>query len=85
MKPLNLSARRPALVPFLACLALAGSTGALAQSSVGIYGIIDQGVTKANDSTTPAGSMPGRVAGSAWNVKAGNTSRARTLTVTVKR
>lgn len=46
-----------------------------AQSSVTIYGIIDQGVTKANDGTTPGAMLPGRAAPDVWTIKAGNTSR----------
>lgn len=46
-----------------------------AQSSVTIYGIIDQGVTKANGGTTPGTVLNGRAAPDVWTVKAGNTSR----------
>jgi predicted porin len=46
-----------------------------AQSSVTIYGIIDQGLTKADSGTTPAAMLPGRAPDDRWNVKAGNTSR----------
>lgn len=48
---------------------------AQAQSNVTIYGIIDQGVTKANDGTTPGTLLNGRAAADAWTIKAGNTSR----------
>lgn len=69
---LSTSARRT--LAAIAWLAAAG--GALAQSNVTIYGIIDQGVMKSNAGTTPGSLLPGR--GSlpdAWQVKAGNTSR----------
>lgn len=59
----------------LACSLLA-SLAAQAQSSVTIYGIVDQGVVKANNGTTPGALLPGRgVSPDAWNIKAGNTSR----------
>lgn len=58
----------------LAC-SLAAGASAHAQSSVTIYGIIDQGVTKANDGTTPGAMLPGRASPDVWTVKAGNTSR----------
>lgn len=48
---------------------------AQAQSSVTIYGIIDQGLTKADSGTTPAAMLSGRAPDDRWNVKAGNTSR----------
>jgi len=53
------------------------STGAVfAQSSVVIYGIVDQGVVKANGGTTPGAMLPGRGASpDVWTIKAGNTSR----------
>ena len=75
MNTTSLPTRQRAAIPLLGACLCAFAASAQAQSSVVIYGIIDQGITKANDSTTPASSMPGRVAGSAWNVKAGNTSR----------
>ncbi|RYE85911.1 MAG: porin, partial [Oxalobacteraceae bacterium] len=53
----------------------ASATGAHAQSSVTIYGIIDQGITKANDGTTAGAMLPGRAAPDVWTIKAGNTSR----------
>jgi predicted porin len=57
-----------------ALLCAAGAAGA--QSNVGIYGIIDQGLSKANSGTTPAGLLPGRPAApDVWTMKAGNTSR----------
>jgi predicted porin len=47
-----------------------------AQSSVTIYGIIDQGIVKANTGTTPGSLLPGRGASpDVWTMKAGNTSR----------
>lgn len=62
-----------------AVLALAASMAAAmpaqAQSSVTIYGIIDQGVTKANNGTTPGAMLNGRAAPDTWTIKAGNTSR----------
>ena len=67
-----LAGRRAAL---LAAAATAAATPALAQSSVTIYGIIDQGVTKTNGGTTPGALLPGRATPDVWTVKAGNTSR----------
>lgn len=46
-----------------------------AQSSVTIYGIVDQGITKANSGTTPGARLNGRAAPDVWTMKAGNTSR----------
>lgn len=60
----------------VAAMAVAATAlSAHAQSSVTIYGIIDQGLTKATDGTTPAALLPGRAGNDAWQVKAGNTSR----------
>lgn len=60
----------------LTLLALAASGAASAQSSIVIYGIVDQGVVKANDGTTPGAMLPGRGASpDTWTIKAGNTSR----------
>jgi len=61
----------------VAALALCAAVGAArAQSNVSIYGIIDQGLSKANSGTTPAGLLPGRPAApDVWTMKAGNTSR----------
>ena len=55
--------------------ALAAALPVQAQSSVTIYGIIDQGLTKANNGTTPGAMLNGRAAPDVWTVKAGNTSR----------
>lgn len=56
--------------------AFAAIGAAHAQSSVSIYGIIDQGVVKANSGTTPGSLLPGRGASpDVWTLKAGNTSR----------
>lgn len=55
--------------------ALGAAIAAQAQSSVTIYGIIDQGVTKANNGTTPGAMLNGRAAPDTWTIKAGNTSR----------
>ena len=44
-------------------------------SSVTIYGIIDQGISRANNGTTPGAMLPGRGTPDEWVVKAGNTSR----------
>lgn len=60
---------------FAAMAVAISALSAHAQSSVTIYGIIDQGLTKANDGTTPAALLPGRAGNDAWQVKAGNTSR----------
>jgi len=46
-----------------------------AQSDVSIYGIVDVGVTKANNGNSPAISLPGRAAQDTWVVKNGNSSR----------
>jgi predicted porin len=57
---------------------VAGATivAAQAQSSVTVYGIIDQGIAKANSGTTPGALLPGRGASpDVWTLKAGNTSR----------
>ncbi|RKR26884.1 putative porin [Acidovorax sp. 93] len=63
----------------LVCVALAslGACGtAQAQSSLTIYGIVDQGLARANGGTTPGALLPGRgVAPRVWTMKAGNTSR----------
>lgn len=59
----------------LIAAALTAAVPAHAQSSLTIYGIIDQGITKANDGTTPGALLPGRGAPGAWTMKAGNTSR----------
>ena len=59
----------------LAASALAPAFSVHAQSSLTIYGIVDQGLTKATSGTTPAGMLPGRAPNDDWNVKAGNTSR----------
>lgn len=61
----------------LCLIALAGlSAGAVhAQSSVAIYGIIDGGLTKSNDGTTPGAMLPGRSTRNTLVMKAGNTSR----------
>lgn len=56
-------------------LLLVSGLCAHAQSSATIYGIVDQGVTKANNGTTPGAMLPGRAAPDVWTVKAGNTSR----------
>ncbi|WP_395703009.1 porin [Aquabacterium sp.] len=70
------SVSRPARRAGLLAAALLGAAGAVhAQSNVGIYGIVDQGITKANSGTTPGGLLPGRAAPDVWTVKAGNTSR----------
>lgn len=55
---------------------LAAPLGGAAQSDVSIYGIIDQGLVKANSGTTPGSLLPGRgAAPDVWTLKAGNTSR----------
>jgi predicted porin len=64
------------LSALVAMAALATAGAAQAQSSVTIYGIIDQGVVKANSGTTPGSLLPGRgAAPDVWTLKAGNTSR----------
>lgn len=66
-------ALRPGCI-VVAVLATVG--GAHAQSSVTIYGIIDQGVVRSNSGTTPGSLLPGRgTAPDIWAIKAGNTSR----------
>ena len=70
------SVSRPARRAGLLAAVLLGAAGAApAQSNVGIYGIVDQGITKANNGTTPGSLLPGRAAPDVWTVKAGNTSR----------
>lgn len=60
----------------LAMVALASAGAASAQSSITIYGIVDQGIVKANSGTTPGAMLPGRGANpDVWTMKAGNTSR----------
>lgn len=60
----------------LALAAMMSMGAAHAQSSVVIYGIVDQGIVKANSGTTPGAMLPGRgVNPDTWNIKAGNTSR----------
>ncbi|WP_240950833.1 porin [Collimonas pratensis] len=56
-------------------ISLTAAFPAQAQSAVTIYGIIDQGLTKANSGTTPGAMLNGRAAPDTWVVKAGNTSR----------
>ena len=56
-------------------ISLTAALSAQAQSSVTIYGLIDQGVTKANSGTTPGAMLNGRAAPDVWTIKAGNTSR----------
>jgi predicted porin len=64
------------LPAFLLAAGLAAPAGAAAQSTVSIYGIIDQGLVKANSGTTPGSLLPGRgAAPDVWTLKAGNTSR----------
>lgn len=63
------------LLPLTAATVLGTAGSAMAQSSVTIYGIVDQGITKTNNGTTPGALLPGRAAPDVWTVKAGNTSR----------
>lgn len=58
-----------------AALCGAASAPVPAQSALTIYGIVDQGVTKANGGTTPGALLNGRAAPDVWTIKAGNTSR----------
>jgi predicted porin len=68
--------RQPRQAGLAAAMLLCAAGAASAQSSVTIYGIIDQGLSKANSGTTPAGLLPGRPAApGVWTMKAGNTSR----------
>lgn len=60
---------------FLALLAALGAAPAQAQSSLTIYGIVDQGASKANGGTTPGALLPGRGPADTLVFKAGNTSR----------
>jgi len=60
---------------WLAASALAPVFSVHAQSSLTIYGIVDQGLTKTTSGTTPAAMLPGRAPNDDWNIKAGNTSR----------
>ena len=59
----------------VAAASLAAVSLAHAQSDLKIYGIVDQGITKANSGTTPGAMLNGRAAADTWTVKAGNTSR----------
>lgn len=61
--------------PILPLLLAALGAAAHAQSSIAIYGIVDQGISKANDGTTPGGLLPGRGPANTLVLKAGNTSR----------
>lgn len=62
--------------PALLLIALLSAASARAQSSVSIYGIVDQGLVRANGGTTPGQMLPGRgAAPRVWTMKAGNTSR----------
>lgn len=55
---------------------LAGYGTAQAQSMLTIYGIVDQGLARANGGTTPGLLLSGRgVTPRVWTLKAGNTSR----------
>ncbi|MBL8326004.1 MAG: porin [Rubrivivax sp.] len=57
-------------------MCLLAAAAAHAQSSVTIYGIVDQGVVKTNNGNTPGALLPGRGANpDTWTMKAGNTSR----------
>ncbi len=68
--------RATALRSGMLAMAAVAAAAAQAQSSVTIYGIIDQGVAKANGGTTPGSLLPGRGASpDVWTLKAGNTSR----------
>lgn len=63
------------LAAVVALAALGGAATARAQSSVSIYGIIDSGLTHANNGSTPGALLPGRSTSDTWVMKAGNTSR----------
>ncbi|RZJ48231.1 MAG: porin, partial [Acidovorax sp.] len=64
------------LALLLACAGLGACGAAQAQSSLTIYGIVDQGLARANGGTTPGALLPGRgVTPLVWTLKAGNTSR----------
>jgi len=70
--------RVAAITPRILAFATAVAAACLAhaQSAVTIYGLIDQGVVKANGGTTPGALLPGRGASpDVWTLKAGNTSR----------
>ena len=54
---------------------LATGLAVQAQSTVTVYGIVDQGISKANSGSTPGAMLNGRAAPDVWTVKAGNTSR----------
>lgn len=69
-------ARTAALRAILvAATSLTAAFSAQAQSAVSMYGIIDQGLSKANSGTTPGAMLNGRAAPDTWTLKAGNTSR----------
>jgi predicted porin len=70
-RPLQRATLPASLLAISACLAAAPAQA----QNVTIYGIIDQGITKANGGTTPGAMLPGRASPNVWTVKAGNTSR----------
>lgn len=55
--------------------ALICATAAHAQSAVTIYGIVDMGLSKANNGKTPGSRLNGASTPDTWVMKAGNTSR----------
>lgn len=65
----------PILSVALTGAALLWAGVAQAQSSVAIYGIVDGGLTLANDGSTPGALLPGRSTRNTLVMKAGNTSR----------
>lgn len=70
------AARRARSAAAAAAVSLCLPAAVLAQSTVTIYGIIDQGIVKPNSGTTPGSMLPGRGASpDTWTIKAGNTSR----------
>lgn len=76
IRPASRRGTRPSRKALLAAVVLLLAGPTFAQSSVSIYGIIDQGVVKANSGTTPGSLLPGRgAAPDVWTMKAGNTSR----------
>ncbi len=74
-RPVVLRAIAHGVLIACAAAAWAAALPAQAQSSLSIYGIIDQGVTRANNGSTPNALLPGRSTSGEWVVKAGNTSR----------
>ncbi|CAN7466374.1 porin [Rhizobacter sp. LjRoot28] len=57
------------------CLAAVAAPSWAQQGALTIYGIVDMGIAKSNDGTTPGSRLNGAGPADDWVVKAGNTSR----------